>query len=250
MVLQAGFQDVLYASTKDNSAPEPAPDLMGVDNAIPVFADPLGQFTRRAAGAGGYGSDVLIVRFQTPQTFPGSGVVDKSLRDCWGNPGAAVAQSRYDRVVNILYVDNSTGDLSLMCRSGTYTYTQGVLAADFSGPAQPVVQGVENFQVLYGTDGVSPHVATPGVADQVIERYLRADQINGEAAWRRVRSLRIGLVLRGPPKSAPASAATTLYPLGQAYSASDDPGAVLTPSLDGRLRQVLAHTIYLRNLAP
>ena len=137
---------------------------------------------------------------------------------------------------------------------------------------QPIIQGVENFQVLYGTDGASAGVAPPvspassaAISDVVPDRFLRADQmtvagdaVGTNANWRRVRSLRIGMVLRGSQNSTQERVSQTFYPLGagkssatgsagSAMSSSDDPGTVFTPSIYGRLRQVVTFTVHLRN---
>jgi len=104
-----------------------------------------------------------------------------------------------------------------------------------------------------------------GAQDSVPDRYLRADQmtVSGDAFgtnanWRRVRSLRIGMVLRGPPNSAQNSVAQTYYPFGlakssgtaiagSAMSSADDPGSIFAAPADGRLRQVITFTVHLRN---
>ena len=132
--------------------------------------------------------------------------------------------------------------------------------------AQPLVQGVESFQVLYGVDNVVPNTAPTGTTDSVPERYLRANQltVTGNdvatyANWRRVRSLRIGMVLRSQPGSAVDTASQTFYPLGTSKSsasdavgsafahATNDPGSEFTPEVDRRLRQVVTFTVHLRN---
>lgn len=170
-------------------------------------------------------------------------------------------------MVSIFYVAVSQGELSLMC---SYSATG---TAPFSS-AQPIVQGVENFQVLYGTYGVTASTAPPAntalaaaATDVVPDRYLRADEltvagdtIGTNANWSRVRSLRIGMVLRGPPNSAQEKVAQTLYPFGLAKSSSSgapgtalsntailDPGTAFTTPADGRLRQVVTFTVHLRN---
>ncbi|KAB7535791.1 hypothetical protein ET532_027825, partial [Verminephrobacter sp. Larva24] len=87
-------------------------------------------------------------------------------------------------------------------------------------PWRPIISGVENFQVLYGVDGIGPaNTAVPGTTDRVVDRYLRADQltVSGSqpasinkaatyANWRRVRSIRIGVVLRCPCSAVPWAA--------------------------------------------
>ena len=159
---------------------------------------------------------------------------------------------------NILHVQaSSAGEPALMC-------TRAAAGGGFE--AQPLVQGVESFQVLYGVDNVVPNTAPTGATDSVPDRYLRADQLTvtgNDAAtyanWRRVRSLRIGMVLRSQPGSAVDTASQTFYPLGTSRSsasgaigsafahATNDPGTVFTPPVDRRLRQVVTFTVHLRN---
>ena len=134
---------------------------------------------------------------------------------------------------------------------------------------QPLVQGVENFQVLYGVDGVAPGNTVVPIAaapDSIPERYLRADQLTVAgndiatyANWRRVRSIRIGVVLRGAPGSAVDRTSQTFNPLGVSKGSpsgtpgsafadnTNDPGTVFAAAADGRLRQAMTFTVHLRN---
>jgi type IV pilus assembly protein PilW len=257
---QAGFRDVEYAATPRatntvglTGASTAAPNVSGVNNAAPSYTDPYNSYTPRSTGSVGYGSDILILRYQAAETFPESGVSDKTMIDCLGNPSTTVPVDRDDRMVSVLYVDVSQGEPSLMCSTGPSN-------------AQPIIQGVESFQVLYGVSGVTPNTP-PGtaLATSVADRYLRADQIvvPGDAAgtnanWSRVRSLRIGMLLRGPQGSAQQNVAETFYPLGlakasstgtpgSAMSSAADPGTIFNTPADGRLRQSVTFTIHLRN---
>ncbi|MEO6973062.1 MAG: PilW family protein [Rhodoferax sp.] len=267
--VQAGYKDLAYAATPAglNMAGNPAnpdPNITGFNNALIHGTDPLNQSIPRTTGVDGYGSDILILRYQTGETFPGSNKSDKAMVDCAGNPAGAIPDNRYDRMVSIIHVAVSQGEPSLMCSfsaTGTAPFT-----------TQPIVQGVENFQVLYGTDGVTAGVAPPtnpasaaALSDSVPDRYLRADQltvagdaIGTNANWRRVRSVRVGMVLRGPANSAQDKTAQTFYPFGAARSAAagtdgsamssaGDPGTIFTPAVDGRLRHVVTVTVHLRN---
>jgi type IV pilus assembly protein PilW len=260
---QAGFRDVEYVATpRANNivglTGTPAPDVSGVNNATPSSTDPYNSSTARTTGSVGYGSDILVLRHQAAETFPGSGISDKTMIDCSGNPSTTAPVDRDDRMVSVVYVDVSQGEPSLMCSTGPST-------------AQPIISGVENFQVLYGVAGVTPNTAITAltaapVAPNVADRYLRADQMvvaGNEAAtnanWSRVRSLRIGMVLRGAEGSTQQKEAQTFYPLGLAKasatgtagsamsSTGDDPGTIFTSPADTRLRQAVTFTIQLRN---
>jgi type IV pilus assembly protein PilW len=183
--------------------------------------------------------------------------------DCAGVASPAVPTGLDDKFVSILHVGTGVdGEPALLCsRSDT-----GAAPYD----VQPIISGVENFQILYGVDGIGPGNTTVPIpsssADSIPERYLRADQrtVSGNDAatfanWQRVRSIRIGVVLRGAPGSAIDRVTQTFYPLGVTKGATGgalgsgfanntvDPGTEYTPAVDGRLRQTLTFTIHLRN---
>jgi type IV pilus assembly protein PilW len=276
--VQAGFKDMVYATrtlTETATTIYPAPPIFGFNNSTSSATDPLNAATARAVGTPGYGSDVLILRYQSPETFPGSGVADTSMIDCMGNTVAAIPADRDDRMASILHVRISQGEPALMCT--TVNPVTGAISA-----AQPIIAGVESFNVLYGVDDVIAGVATPVPVplspasaasapttnfDSVPDVYLRADQLNvaGDADgtnrnWRRVKSLRIGMILRGAPGSQQQAntAATRLYPLGPARSGAsaavgsalssvNDPGTIFIPPIDGRMRHVVSFTVHLRN---
>jgi type IV pilus assembly protein PilW len=282
--VQSGFKDVLYAArpaTQKDNTDDIAPSVTGFNNALSSSSDPLNASTARTAGVDGYGSDVLVLRNQLVQLDPGSNDADGSMIDCMGRTltTGAAPTGRDNRMASILSVDVSTGEPSLMCAT--------VNASGSISTNQPIIQGVENFQVLYGTEGVTPGTApavTYGLTanapapttsgawttwaasiNQVPDRYLRADQmtvagdtVSTNANWRRVRSIRIGMILRGPPNSAQNAVAQTLYPFGpakssdtgttgSAFASASDPGTIFNAPADGRLRQVVTFTVHLRN---
>ena len=271
IAVQSGFKDIFYATqppTPAEIAANIAPNITGFNNATSNSSDPLNSFTARTAGTDGYGSDILILRYQTVKlnSDPNSTLSDKSMIDCMGNASLAAPPFRTTRMANILHVaPSSDGELSLMCST--------VDAAGVKSGPQPIIQGVENFQVLYGTDGVTANTApSPRLAASDAtyppNRYLRADQMTvtgtgGAVAtndnWRRVRSIRIGMVLRGPANSAQEKIAQILYPFGKGKSSStaadgsalsdaaNDPGTVFSAPADGRLRQIVTFTVHLRN---
>lgn len=268
LIVQSGYKDVLYASTAGsvNTAgldPNPPPNVFGINNASRTTTALWDAGTPRTTSTDlGYGSDILVLRYQTSTFNATSTTADGTMIDCSGAASTVVATDRNDRLVSILHVGISgDGEPSLMCsRSATG-------AAPYT--SQPLIRGVENFQVLYGVDGIAPGNTIvpipPSTADSVPERYLRADQLTvaGNALatyanWSRVRSVRIGMVLRGPPNSAAEKASQTYYPFGEAkgssggtvgsaYASTNDPGTIFTPALDGRLRQTLTFTVHLRN---
>ena len=262
--VQSGYQDIsIITSPKGNDVSvttTPAPNVSGFNNAIPNATTPADTFTARPVGAALAGSDVLVLRYQAGETFPGSGVSDNTMIDCAGNPSITVPADANDRILSIFHVANdAAGEPSLMCTA--------INPATGNFFTQPVIQGVENFQVLYGADTVTPNVApTANLGFSPLPtRYLRADQlvvagdpVGTNANWARVRSIRIGMVFRGPLNSAQDFAAQTYFPLGQAkassggsvgsaLSSANDPGTAFQPAADSRLRQIATFTVHLRN---
>ncbi len=258
---QSGYLDIGYAVDTQGAAfrlataVSPVAYVQGYDDALqPTGAVGVNgsRSTGCARGAGSAcanGSDVLVVRAQASARVPGAADTDKALINCMGNAIDAIPTARNDLLVSVLYVDvGSDDEPSLMCSVGTTTAMRA--------GSQPVVQGVESFQVLYGVDGVTPNAAPTEAADGVPDRYLRADQIvvTGDDAatlanWQRVRALRIGMVLRGPVGSLQdKSLPTVLYPLGAPMASADDVGSTYAVPGDGRLRQAVSFTVHLRNL--
>lgn len=227
----------------------------GASGAVAALGVNGSRSTGCAAAAGSAcsnGSDILVLRSQANARWPGSSKTDGTMLDCMGDSIDVVPADRTQTSVSVLHLRvGSDGEPALMCSVGTTKDAVTTLA----GTPQPIVQGVENFQVLYGVDGVLPNIRPSGPGDAVAERYLRASQMvvpsDAEGTrlnWQRVRALRIGMVLRGPPDSAQdRSARITFFPLGEAMSATEDAGSRFVPSPDGRLRQTLTFTVYLHN---
>ncbi|WP_430458585.1 PilW family protein [Rheinheimera sp.] len=267
--VQAGYRDIKFATdtiAKPNQAygaSAPPPNIFGLNNASRTSTATWDAGTTRTSGQVGYGSDILVLRHQTSSSTPDAATSDGTMIDCAGVASTAVPTGLDDKLVSILHVGvGSDGEPSLLCsRSDT-----GAAPYD----VQPIISGVENFQVLYGVDGIGPGNTTVPIpaasADSIPERYLRADQLTvagNDAAtyanWQRVRSIRIGVVLRGPRGSAVDSASQTFYPLGISKGSgggtagsgfannSTDPGTEYTPTVDSRLRQVVTFTVHLRN---
>jgi type IV pilus assembly protein PilW len=298
--VQSGFKDVAFVDTTGQTAfkatgvaADPDSPVFGFNNALVISTtDPVGTIltptttnnsrdTNCPVSEGtacANGSDVLVLRYQNGSRNTdsplGSGVaeVDNAMFNCAGIRETSTPTSSNDYIESMLYVavSGTTNEPTLMCRYRTGS------GASWVTTGTPLVQGVESFQILYGTDGVMantiPVAAAPlGTAptasqpDSIPERYLRADQLTvagNEPAtkenWRRVRSLRIGLVIRGPIGSAQDTGPVPLplTPLGAAFvnAADRQSSFVQTPLTgaaagtgDGRLRQVVTFTIYLHN---
>jgi type IV pilus assembly protein PilW len=178
------------------------------------------------------GSDVLAVRF--PGAGTGSG--DGSVVDCAGFTVAAGEEGW-----SIFYVaKNGDGEPELRCKY------RG--ASNWSADA--VLTGVDSFQVLYGLDTDTPR-------DGAANRYVNADAIraldaalpaglppqefNRRTHWKRVVSVRVGLLLHGtrPTRQDHASREFQLFgPLHAAGAAKSDVGTVLREdALPDKLRR-------------
>ncbi|MGK6306613.1 PilW family protein [Variovorax sp. DT-64] len=255
LAVQAGYRDVSNSATKRSGTAgltaNPLPYVFGFDNAL-ADKDSLDNGKTRPPGSWG---DVLVLRFQPTETFPGSGTADAGMIDCSGYPADTPASNRDDARTSVFFVDKSNdGEPTLKC------YRSATGSPPFKS-AVTLIRGVENFQVLYGVDGVKANTAidptdAASKPDTVPDSYLRAGQLSvaGDIAatranWRRVRSLRIGLVLRSDAASTQKSEKRPIFPLGSAsFASTDDVGSAYeAPADDGRLRQVVSFTVHLRN---
>jgi len=197
------------------------------------------------------GSDVLAVRFAGAGPAPDG---DGSVTGCAGFPVADGEEGW-----SIFYVArNGDGEAELRCKY------RG--AANWSADA--VVAGVDGFQVLYGIDTDTPR-------DHVPNRYLNAaaiaalDAALGLAAgsedfhrhthWKRVVSVRVGLLLHGA-RPTRHGGGTMAYPLlGTVYGASPaaaaDEGSLLDEAgmpdaLRERERRLFTTTVALPSPMP
>ena len=240
IVNEAGFVNL---SDFDFPTTTQRPPLRGFDNTSVSIATGTPVY---GAGVGVNQSDVLVVSFSGASR---NGVADGSMINCAGiaEPQTATAGS----ATSIFHlVASATGEPTFACT--------------FLNPATgiwatvPLAAGVESMQMLYGSDGVKPNndpPALPAGADSVPESYLTASQLTGATPagtldnWRRVRSVRVGMVLRGAPNTAADRAATaqTFNVLGNGLSLASDSGSIFTVAADGRLRQQIIFTIHLRN---
>jgi type IV pilus assembly protein PilW len=271
VVSQAGYEDhgapVPYTrSIAAKLGGDPEPDIFAWNNAVyaaPNAGDLLISQTNNIVdgnrpGACGSvtdtscrnGSDVLAIRFQG-STAPGTTTADMSMINCRGEgEPSVVAPNLSTRAVNFFYVDrhSTTGEPALHC--GYFSRTLNAYRFE------PLLEGVEALQVLFGTDNVVANSVPLGTGqDSIADRWLRADQLKvaGDPVatkenFRRVRAVRIGLVLRGPPGSAQERVTATLAPLGTpTFVAAADTGSQLDVAADGRLRRVATFTVHIRN---
>lgn len=273
VIIQAGYQDlgagsVSLRSTAKLQGNDPEPDIYGWNNAIYKAPEhlilsetsnitsgnrPSSSLCTATDTSCKNGSDVLVLRYQGVNSPTDATKPDNTMINCMGFGEAGLTNgSLNDRAVSIFHVTRGTnGEPSLSCSYYSFAATGGGWVA-----SQPLIEGVESFQVLFGTDGVTPLTAASAAAvqDTVAERWLRADQLTvaGNDAgtrenWRRVRAVRVGLVLRGAAGSAQQASTATFTPLGSMYASTDDTGSNLAVAADGRLRLQSTFTVHLRN---
>lgn len=254
IIVQAGFEDITGGQMTRMPNDPKDPGIEGFDNAWVTLASlPTVTTDSRTAGACGAGdtsclngSDVLIVRYWGTSNPTGT-AADGAMINCAGIPEPL----RAERAYSIFHVTRGAdGEPTLAC-----TYRD---PASGAWRTEPLVKGVEAFQVLYGVDNVTPNAAPPAGSvgmDGVTDRFLTARQMVAPIAsdtqnnWRRVRSLRIGLLMRGDLGSAPNRIVETMdvLGLGAGITIPGDVNAKLTVPADGRLRYRLDMTIHMRN---
>lgn len=270
---ESGFQDIAGGQFPDPSNPVDTPSLQGYDNASIVdptatlpasFPAGLASGTR-PANCGGVtdtsclnGSDILVVRYWGVSMPPGPGnPPDGSVVNCAGGKEPERATGPSYSVFSVAV--SSSGEPTLVC---SYQDVAG------KWTTVPLVTGVEGFQVLYGTFGIPPGGCSLEPLNNVThlpeaeptETYLTATQMDPGGVycannWKRVSTLRIGLLIRGPANSAVAKAATaaTIQVLSApnapySFATDADVGSSLVVPADGRLRQQVVYNLTLRNL--
>jgi type IV pilus assembly protein PilW len=245
-VRQAGLQDsAQYAAFKSQNQDVLAPAhvwdlarfgtqpaLFGSDNAKIASVSSATDFG--ADDNGGYNnSDVFGVRFFGSSMLATPTMADGSVIDCRGVAVPYPLNQGDIGLTLFMVAVSSTGEPELQC----INQARG---------AQPIVKGVETLQVMYAVD-------TDATVDSTPNRWLNAKQVTAASLWPMVRTVRIGMVLRGELGSASgAPNATTLYPLGKDFTeisgvASTEVGMVFTPPTDSRLRRAFTFNIAIRN---
>lgn len=251
-IQQAGYQNYIVGSKgfegkrEAKAAPDGEPDIRGYNNTA-AGADILDNGVHNRSANRVNNSDTLILRFQGSSTTNASGVrvADGSMVDCLGRPQTEPITPG-DRVYSIFEVQNGPGnEPELRCKF--FNFATGVATV------QPIVRGVETFQVMYGvdTDGDTAinswcNAAEVGVAS----RCTTAAATTAVQQWALVRSVRVGIVLRAPDRVGVVNLAATYRPVGNSFTQGNttDPGSVLNIAAnDGRIRQVVTFTVNVRN---
>lgn len=156
---------------------------------------------------GSNSSDTITIAFE------GEGAGQGDIRNC-------LNEQINDNVIasNALSINND----NLQCRARTLTAAGNVI----SDQTQPIVENVENIQILYGL---------PPPTNLGFLSYIPASNVGSN--WDQVVSIRVSLLLR--------TAENNLIDSPQPYTFN---GTTITPSAgDRRLRRVFTTTINLRN---
>lgn len=200
------------------------------------------------------GSDVLALRFSGSGSASGPGG-DGSMTSC-----AGFGVGELDEGWSIFYVGRSAiGDTELRCK----------YRGSASWGADAIVGGVDSFQVLYGVDTdvpadglanlfVNASVVTAlddGLALDGANETERALDLRRKTYWKRVASIKVGLVLHGGKRVRLNTQPMVFDVFGPAYAGalgSADPGTRISESdlpgsLRGRERRLFSSTIMLRN---
>ena len=264
VILQAGYLSPQFAIDRNhgfslNNAVASEPNIKGFNNATYLIDSEDSESLVTGATntvptslRGVNGSDMLVVRYQVGHATTG-GVADRSMINCLGNVETVTPANPDERLFSVFHISNTaSGEPALMCTWRNETTG--------NWETKPLIEGVERLQILYGTHNVTPSTAPTALPSTTLtpaaNRYLRADQlvVTGDDAatntnWSRVRSIRIGMVLRGLNGSAPTTAnGPAIFPLGLAVLGStNDPGTEPVTPNDGRLRQTVNFTVHLRN---
>lgn len=182
-------------------------------------------------------SDTLAVRFFGVGTPADPTQPDGSVVDCQGvaQPSPLVAS---DLAISLFYVSTNAkdGEPELSCISRN-------IASATARNSQPIIKGVESFQVMYGID-------TDG--DTVPNRWVSANSVVASGGWAAVRAVRVGMILRAARGSSQGpsvdTAKNTLYPLGKDFiGTSTEAGLAFAAPSDGRFRRAFTTTFLLRN---
>lgn len=239
---QLGFTPLLSAGLAYPSpCTIPPCPIMGFNNAIiPDGSIATTNFFGISGSGGVNASDTLAVTFGGASLPSTPTTANNEVVDCQGVAQPAPTATT-DLGVSLFWVRMVNNEPELSCIGrGTGVRT-----------TQPIVRGVETFQVMYAVDAdVLP--TTP--VELLPDRWVSAQNVTD---WQRVRAVRVGFVLRGLPGSAqrpvgtgaPSTAERTFYPMGKEFvGASGETDLTFIAPDDGRLRRAYASTFMLRNL--
>lgn len=179
-------------------------------------------------------TDVIVSRYFGQDSAQDPLDLQGQLRSCRGLPAGSNGLGRAQMAENVFFVrpwdgqDASIGDSgigSLSCRARVYSFDDnGTVTATQNLPAQPLVLGVQDMQVLYGVDTD---------ADGAPNRYTPASLVND---WQAIVSVRMAVTVVG-------GSATELV-----FGNTSNVTSGETQIVDGRLQRRFTTTLQIRNL--
>lgn len=254
-VRQAGHENRDAGMPTVVMAAEATPNVIGLD-AMTLKKTTAGLNGADAKGAVN-GSDILAVRFAGDETEERSG----TILNCAGLPVAAPAagaDAESGRSWSIFFVaEDAVGEPELRCKYQTET----------GWNADAIARGVESFQVLYGVDADDDGVPDRFINADAVDRLdgtmtlegenatVRAEELNRKTHWKKVRSIRIAILVRGSQNARDDALSTVHEMFGAGYAnthAAEDRGTRLAeqdipPQERNRIRKIFEQTIQLRN---
>lgn len=167
-------------------------------------------------GSGRNASDRIAVQFDPPPD-------DGTETDCLGQAVNATSV-----IINVYTVEDRDGDNvnSLYCRGYDVTNDNWIN----NTPAQPLIDGIDSMQVLYGVAG------TPG-SETSVTRYVPFNVLT-PADYPNIRSVKVGLLVSNGQLNGTADV------LNRVYTIFD---SVQLPFLDGHLRRIYSTTVNFNN---
>ena len=230
LAMQAGYKNDYNATYMQASSGIGGFNMSGSSD-VANFVSGNSNASLPSGGQAINGSDILTLRYMVSKVSDADGRADQAMINCLGSPEKSTSLMAESR----LYVALSNGEPTLMCQYQTSanTYSTG----------EPLIEGVEVFQVLYGLNDTSDANTNTVDATTPNFAYKSASEITTDAQWRKVRSLRIGMVLRSNDGVASTRESQDYWPLGRAVG---DTYKFTSPQ-DARVRQVVTFTVQLRN---
>lgn len=246
-IRQAGYINYDFSNSVMITPASASADLAGMDaNSVAAtstdISTPLGTSVNN--------SDLLAVRFFGSGNPPNG---DGTMSNCAGFSVPAAISPDTDRGWSIYYVAlDANNEPQLMCKyysnSGNWT-------------AQAIVKGVESFQVLYGLDTNTP---SNGLSNKFLTATninaldqslgLSGNALNAATYWKRIRTVKIAMLIRGTGNSRTDTTTTTYNLFGPDYKVANpnDLGTVineqnLPAGTTKRVRKIYAATVQLRN---
>ncbi|WP_339337986.1 PilW family protein [uncultured Oceanicoccus sp.] len=167
-----------------------------------------------------HGSDRLSIQYDPPADDLGG-----EARDCLGKK--LDATERHSIIVNVYTIDTVNGINSLYCRG--YNKNKGTW---LERGAQPLIDGIDNMQVLYGVTDTSDSTGS-------VNQYMPQSALE-ESDWPYIKSVSIALLVSNGLQRGFAKAQARKYRLL-------DSAELETADTDRQARRIYSTTVQLKN---